>query len=259
MSSKKASDSNQKTTANPNAKSSIVHKPFATGTVNIFNPHRSKTGGKPNPPKLFLNAELEQDLDKRKAELALSSEVNPIEEEIEYQDKSWIDNLLNPWGVSAIAILLAINLVSAGFIWRNARNRVPANQEKSPVSKIGNNNFSNQEFIPLNLGTLGTIKSIKEEERDSTPGVSPIPPALAPLDNISNLSSYNTPHHYVLSTYTGEESLSLAQRKVEQVSLVNFPQGIFIYMGAFKNREDAEKFVSQLEQEDFPAHVYPLD
>lgn len=259
MSSKKASDRDQKISANPNAKSSIVHKPFATGTINIFNPHRSKAGTKPSPPKLFLNAELEQDLEKQKAELALL-ESEPTSDEIEYQDKSWIDNLLSPWGISAIAILFAINLISAGFIWRNARNKVVSSEEKAPVTKIGNNNFSEQEFIPLNLSTLGTIETLNEAEIDTISDVvTPIPPALAPLDNIAGLSSYNTSHHYVLSTYRGEESLSLAQEKVEQVSLVNFPQGIFIYMGAFKNREDAEKFVDQLIQEDFSAHVYPLD
>ena len=257
MSSKKASDRQEKTSANSDLKSSIVHKPFATGTVNIFNPHRNKRGSKLSPPKLFLNAELEKDLDQRKAELELSElELEP--DEIEYRDRHWLDNLLSPWGISAIAILFLVNLISAGFIWRNARNVVKSNEVEPPIAKVGNNNFVDREFVPLDLSTLGTIKTIKDEEVEST-DVPPIPPALAPLDNIASLSSFNTPYHYVLAKYTGEQSLSSAQQKVEQVSLVNFPQGVFVYMGAFKNREDADKFVAQLKDESFPAHVYPLN
>lgn len=257
MSSKKASDLDQKPAENPSVKSSIVHKPFTTGTVNIFNPHRNKGESKLSPPKLFLNAELEQDLDKRKAELELS-ELDLESDEIEHQERSWLDNLLSPWGISAIAILFLINLISAGFIWRNAQNALNPNEVEPPIAKIGNKNLRDKEFIPLNLSTLGTIKTV-EDEVEPTLDITPIPPALAPLNNIGSLSSFNTPHHYVLTEYIGEESLSLARQKVKQVSLVNFPEGIFVYMGAFKNREDADKFVDRLKQEDFSAHIYPLD
>ncbi len=261
MSSKKISDRDQKTPANSNLQSSIVHKPFATGTINIFNPHRNKGNkddSKLSPPKLFLNAELEKDLEQRRTELQLS-ELDLESDEIEYQDKSWLDNLLSPWGLSAIAILFLVNLISAGFIWRNTHNAVQSDRVQPPIAKIGNSNFGDQEFIPLNLSTLGAIKTIENEDKDLTLALTPIPPALAPLNNIASLSSFNTPHHYVLSEYMGEESLSLARQKVNQISLVNFPQGIFVYMGAFKNREDADKFVSQLKQENFSAHVYPLN
>lgn len=258
MSSKKVRDRDKKTPANSNLQSSIVHKPFATGTVNIFNPHRNKSGSKLSSPKLFLNAELEKDSDRHKAELKLSELVSETDE-IEYQDKSWLDNLLSPWGISAIAILFLVNLISAGFIWRNTHDAVEHNKVKPLITKVGNSNFGDQEFVPLNLSTLGSIKTLEDGKIDSTPTLTPIPPPLAPLDNIASLSSFNTPHHYVLSEYSGEDSLYLARQKVTQVSLVNFPQGIFVYMGAFKNREDADKFVSQLKQENFPAHVYPLD
>ena len=259
MPSENLSDRPQKSSANPKAKSSLVHKPFATGTINIFNPHRSKKDNKnkSNPPKLSLNAELERDLDEQKAELELS-ELDVKRDEIEYCDRTWIDSLFSPWGISAIAILLLVNLISAGFIWRTSRNTVKPSEVQPPVAKIGNNNFSDKEFIPLNLSTLGTIKTTKNEETPNKP-VAPIAPALAPLDNIASISVNNTPFHYILTEYTGEQSLSLAQQKVAQVSLVNFPQGILIYMGAFKNREDANNFAAQLKREDFPITVFPLD
>ena len=82
MSSEKSSEHSKSSKANPNLKSSIVHKPFATGTINIFNPYRKKGENKHNKEtkdtklsnsKLVLNAELEQDFERRKAELELSS------------------------------------------------------------------------------------------------------------------------------------------------------------------------------------------
>ena len=258
MSSKSASDRDKRSPNNSQVKSSLVHKPFATGTINIFNPHRSKkNSNKLSPPKLFSNAELEQDLDKRKAELELS-ELNVEPDEIEYRQTSWWDSLLSPYGISAIAILVSVNLISAGFIWRNLRN-ADNSPEVEPLAKVGNNHLGDREFMPLNLSTLGAIETIKQEEVEPTPKPTPIAPALAPLEDIASLSSLNTEYHYILAEYTGEESLSTARKKVKQISLVNFPQGIFVYMGAFKNKEDADLFVRQLKQEDFPAHVYPLD
>ena len=246
--------------ANPHLKSSIVHKPFATGTINIFNPHRNKPKNKSNSskldaPKVFLNAELETTTDEWATEL----EPNLEPDEIEYRDRNWLDSLLSPWGISAIAILFLVNLISAGFIWRQARIVTNSNEAESPVSTVGNIDFTAKEFAPLNLSTLGTIKTIEDEAEDSIADLTPIAPALAPLNDIASLSSYNTEYHYVLTEYTGEPSLALAQKQVKQVSLVNFPHGVFIYLGAFKERQDAEQFVSQLKQDDFSAYVYPLE
>lgn len=251
MSSNNLSNRQKKSQANSNLKASIVHKPFDTGTVNIFNPHRSKNKAENqlSAPKLFLNAELEQTLEPPTAGFNLDPEPN----EIEYRDKNWLDNLLSPWGISAIAILLLVNLISGGFIWRNARNAVKP-VETNPVS-IGNSNLTEAEFTPLTLGKLGTIKTV-EDEVEATLDLTPIAPELAPIDDVASLSALNPKYHYILTEYTGEPSLSLARQKVKQVSLVNLPQGMFIYLGAFKEREDAEEFVSQLQE--FSANVYPL-
>lgn len=256
MPSKNSNDRAKKPQANPNLKSSIVHKPFATGKINIFNPYRSKSSeNKLSSPKLFLNAQLEETSDK----LTTLSESDLETSEIEYRDRNWLDSLFSPWGISAIAILFLVNLISAGFIWRNTRTAATSNETESPLSTVGNTNLTAQEFMPLNLSTLGTIKTTKDEVEESIPDITPISPALAPLNNIASLSSFNTQYHYVLTEYTGEQSLASARQQVKQVSLVNFPQGVFIYLGAFKDREDADRFVSQIKQDNFPAYVYPLE
>ena len=263
MSSKNSNDRDKqaKAKANPHLKSSIVHKPFATGTINIFNPHRQKTSSKLSAPNAVLSAELEKTPDELTGQLAsdFNAELLNPDPEIVYRDRTWVDNLLSPWGISAIALLFLANLVSAGFIWRNTRLAERSDKVETPVSSVGKTNLAAKEFVPLNLSTLGTIKTTPNEPEDSSLELAPIAPALAPLEDIASLSSFNTPYHYVLTEYTGERSLADAQKQVKQVSLVNFPQGVFIYLGAFKDRQDAEQFVSGLKQNNFSAYVYPLD
>jgi hypothetical protein len=256
MSSKNSNQPDKKPTVNPNVKSSIVHKPFATGTINIFNPHKSKPKSELGNPKLFLNAELEKESEQPQLELTEDLEST----EIAYRDKNWIDSLLSPWGISAIAILFLANLIAAGVIWRNSHLAIKTNEVKSLSATVGNVNLANQEFIPLNLSTLSMIKTTKETtEQESKPKLVPISPALAPLNDLTALSAVAPQYYYVLTEYTGEQSLSLAQQKVKQISLVNFPQGVFIYLGAFTKQQQAEEFVLQLKQENFPAHIYPFD
>ncbi|MEL6461355.1 MAG: hypothetical protein AAFQ91_24515, partial [Cyanobacteria bacterium J06621_15] len=72
------------------------------------------------------------------------------------------------------------------------------------------------------------------------------------------LTARDAEYHYVLTEYSGDRSLALARQKASQVSLVNFPQGVFIYLGAFKEREQAEQFIVQLKQENFAAQIYPF-
>ncbi len=262
MSSTNSNDQKKQAQANPRLKSSIVHKPFATGTINIFNPYRRKASSKSSAPKVVLNAELEKTPDEwtTPSPSDLSTELLDRETpEIEYRDRNWIDNILSPWGISAIALLFLVNLVSAGFIWRNRHIADRTNEVETPVSSVGKINLAAKEFVPLNLSTLGTIKITQDEPEDSSLALAPIAPALAPLEDVASLSSFNTPYHYILTEYTGEQSLADAQKQVKQISLVNFPQGVFIYLGAFDDRQDAEQFVSDLKQNNFSAYVYPLD
>lgn len=258
MSSKSVENKVKDSKVNRNLKSSIVHKPFATGTINIFNPYKGKKDGQLSQPKLFLNAELE-DIEASPSS-TFTEDFELLEsDEVEYRQRNWIDSLLSPWGISAIAILVSINLISAAVIWRNAQNTGNEVVEGEQGTSIGNNNLAEREFIPLNLSTLSKIEPNKAALVEDKPAIEPISPALAPLNDVNNLSIFNTKYHYILAEYTGDRSLSLARQKVAQVSLVNFPQGVFIYLGAFTDREQAEQFVSQLKQDDFPTRIYPFN
>ncbi|MDJ0567654.1 MAG: hypothetical protein QNJ53_01280 [Pleurocapsa sp. MO_192.B19] len=258
MSDKNLSNREKKSTSNSQLKSSIVHKPFATGTINIFNPHRNKSNAGLSAPKLFLNAELED-------KIPPPQEAEPQSDldysEVKYRDRNWLDSLLSPWGISAIAIIFFANLVSGAVIWRNSQTAInSSNDDRSTVSTVGNANLATEEFMPLNLSTLSAIKTVGDASvKAQQPAVTPISPALAPLNNVATLSSINHQYYYVLTEYTGDRSLSLARQKVKQVSLVNFPQGVFIYLGAFTDKNQADEFVSWLKQENFPAYLYPFD
>ncbi len=259
MSSKSLDNKGQKPIVNTQLKSGIVHKPFATGTINIFNPYRSKKKEELNKPKLSLNAELE----KKTEETEINSIFEPSALELperEYQDRNCLDSLLSPWGISAIAMLFFANLISAAVIWRNASVAINPNQTNSAVSTVGNADLSAQEFMPLNLSTLSKMKPIEDTSiEESKPNITPISPALAPLNDVTNLSAINTQYYYILTEYTGDKSLSEARQKVKQISLVNLPQGVFIYLGAFTDREQAGKFVAQLQKENFAAYIYPFN
>ena len=261
MSLKNSSDLPKKSKTNSNVKSSIVHKPFATGTINIFNPYRRKSNkshqshqshqsnNQLSTPKLFLNAQLEN-LDE------LESEIEPTE--FEDRQQNWLDNLLNPWSISAITMIFLANLISGAVIWRNYRL---ANKTKAiePVTTLGSANLATEEFVPLNLSTLSRLDTAEDIVAEESPVIEPISPALAPINHAVALSSVNSPYYYILTEYTGDRSLALARQKVKQVSLVNLTQGVFIYLGAFKELEQAEEFVSQLKQENFAPQIYPFD
>jgi hypothetical protein len=244
MSPKNQDDRAKESPISSQLKSSIVHKPFETGTINIFNPYRTKNKthdphDQLAAPKLYLNAQLESE------QLATNSEV-------EDHQSNWLDRLLNPWSISAIAIIFLANLISGAVIWRNSRSLASVEPVES-IATLGSVNIASEEFMPLNLSTLSRLKMAKDV---TEPLDAPIIPALAPI----NLASTIDPqYYYVLTEYSGDSSLALAKQKVEQVSLVNFPQGIFIYLGAYQERDQAEQFVAHLKQENFAAHIYPTD
>jgi hypothetical protein len=264
MSPKNQDNRPQESKSNAQLKSSIVHKPFATGTINIFNPYRTKgnkSDGQLATPTLYLDAQLE-----KSDQLAPLSETNsdadiglhsyePIYDPTEVKDHQshWLDWLFSPWSISAIAVIFLANLISGAAIWRNYRS-FPNTKAVQPVATLGSANIASEEFTPLNLGTLSRLKTAADVE-DSAVNA-PIPPALAPI-NLAQLT-VEPQYHYILTEYAGDSSLALARQKVKQVSLVNFPQGVFIYLGAYQDREQAEEFVAHLQQENFVAHIYPF-
>ena len=229
----KNSQNTSKAEANPHLKSSIVHKPFATGTVNIFNPHRQKS------QKRAIASNFD-------AGLAANLESTPAE------SNNWYDVLLNPWSICAISVVLSANLISGAVIWRSYHSN---GEEIQPKLTLGSADLTADEFVPLNLSTLSVLKTT--EDAVEVPAITPIAPALAPLN--STESALDPEYYYVLTEYSGDRSLATARQKVPQVSLVNFPEGVFIYLGAFKEREQADEFISQLAADNFPAQIYPFD
>ena len=227
----------KKSSSNPKLKSSIIHKPFATGTVNIFSPYRHKPSS-----QLSTDESLNTESDLK---------AKPSLEEPTYNDRHWINSLTNPWSLSAIALIFLANLVSGAVIWRNYR--LSANKTTELEAPLSSVDLTAEEFVPLNLGSLSRLDTA--EDTVTEPKLKPIAPAQAPLDNNLATSKY----YYVLSEYAGDRSLALSRQKVKQVALVNLPQGTFIYLGAFTTKEHADQFVAQLSQENFTARVYPFN
>ena len=228
----------KKSSSNPKLKSSIIHKPFATGTVNIFSPYRHKSSS-----QLSTDESLNTELDLKATQSAL--------EEAIYSDRHWIDSWINPWSLSAIALIFLANLVSTAVIWRNYR--LSANEVNEAEATLSSVDLTAEEFVPLNLGSLSMLDTA--EDTVTEPKLKPIAPAQAPLDNNLATSKY----YYVLTEYTGDRSLALSKQKVKQIALVNLPQGVFVYLGAFTTKEQADRFVAQLSQENFTARVYPFN
>lgn len=222
----------KKSSSNPKLKSTIVPKPFSTGTVNFFHPHRHKSDRQLSTDT--LNTELDL---KAKSQSTSGS------------DRHWLDGLINPWSLSAIAIIFLANLISGAVIWRNYRLSTKIVEEPEPI--LSSVDLTAAEFVPLNLGTLSMLDT--KEDTVTEPKLTPIAPAQAPLDNLADSEYY-----YVLTEYAGDRSLALAKQKVKQIALVNLPQGMFIYLGAFTKKEQADRFIAQLNRENFIARVYPF-
>lgn len=225
----------KKSSSNPKLKSSIVHKPFSTGTVNFFHPYRQKSNS-----QLSIDEPLNTELDSKATQSTL--------EEPEKSDRHWLDSLINPWSLSAIAIILLANLISGAVIWRNYRLSAVVEEPKAFSSSV---DLTAAEFVPINLSTLSMLDTV--EDTISEPKLTPIAPSKAPLDIATS------EYYYVLTEYAGDRSLALSKQKVKQIALVNLPQGMFIYLGAFTTKEQADRFVAQLSQENFTARLYPFD
>lgn len=243
MSSHNSQKSPEANKTNPNLKSSIVHKPFATGTVNIFNPHRRRTDTR-STSKLSLNASL--------SETAAEATTQTFPADIEARE-NWVDNLLNPWGTIAIATIFLANLISGAVIWRSYQ--LTSEPERNEPIPSGSANLAAEEFLPIDLGTLSLLDTT--EDTVTTPTIAPIPPALAPLNN--TVTALDPEYYYVLVEYSGDRSLALVRQQVKGVSLVNFPEGTFIYLGAFQERERANEFIAQLQRANLTALIYPFE
>ncbi len=225
----------KKSSSNPKLKSTIVHKPFSTGTVNFFHPHRHKSNS-----QLSTDEPLDNELDLKAKSQSTSEET---------ANARSLDSLINFWSLSAIAIIFLANLISGAVIWRNYRLSAVVEEPEPILSSV---DLTAAEFIPLNLSTLSMLDTV--EDTVTEPKLTPIAPSKAPLDNLADSEYY-----YVLTEYAGDRSLALSKQKVKQIALVNLPQGMFIYLGAFTKKEQADRFVVQLSQENLTAKVYPFN
>ena len=253
-------------------KSSIVHKPFLTGQINIFNPPKANPNGRLASAKL-----LTKDTNKRHNSLLLDQ----LNEQIEHNlnslssDNASIKSshfFLRKTTLIAIAIVMIANILSA-IVISNQKQKTQISDETSiesrSLSDVGNMDLSSKEFIELKASNLSSINqatttgqnsSLKTPETDS---VTSLPLAIPPL-NITqspNLTSPQIPpqYYYILSEYTGDRSLAKAKEKVPNVSLITLQEGVFIYMGAFGQKELAQQFLEQLKQEGFYAYIYPAE
>lgn len=247
--------SNSASQPKPNQKvaTSIVHQPFETGTINIFNPFRSKSksSGEPVASKLVVNAVLEDSLTSQ----AFTAQLEPNTTETK-----WLNKLLTPWSLSAIALLLLGNIISGITIWQNPEKLITtaeidaAASQPESLSAVGSSNLAQQEFVTLDLDRLSTLSTPKTV--NSTPTV--LKPEIAASSPLP-LAQLSSRYYYIVTDYTGDHSLKSIRQVVESVSLVNFSPGVFVYLGAFTEENAARDFVAQLEQSGIDAFIYPLE
>lgn len=65
-----------------------------------------------------------------------------------------------------------------------------------------------------------------------------------------------SPNYYVVTDFTGDQSLSTARSAVGGAYVRNFPAGARIQMGAFADESSADSLVQELQQQGIPAEVY---
>lgn len=228
--------------ASSEQKSALVRKYEHKGTINLFNPPKSNPNGRLASSRLF-----------NKSQIATSEP--PVTKE----------NWLNSWRVSAIAIILLTNLIATFVLLKDKFPTTSVTSESITSLDIaaGNTNLVTQEFITPTLNSLSQIAvttSENEQPEATNPASIPqplaIPPTNLPTQKIINSHQVATTYYYVLTEYTGEKSLQLAQQQVKNVSLVNFPQGTFIYLGAFSEATSAQQFVTKLKEIGLQSYIY---
>lgn len=213
-----------------------------------------------------------------------------LEEAQEIKQKSWVQSLFTPLGISSILLILLTNAIGSSLVFLNYRSigdsilTPPSNQQLTSSEIPNGPNLAQQEFIDLNLLSLSTLPSPNKKTKSNSkqqsseqsqirpnkaiakPGRSPIvtdpvssnPTSFLPNTNetIPSTALTNTNYYYILTEYTDPSSLQQVKQKLSNASLVNFPQGLFIYVGAFYDRESANLFVEQLGHQGITAYVH---
>ena len=247
--------------------STIVHKPFRTGQINIFNPPKANPNGRLASAKL-----LTKDRKKQPNNFLLEQINKQTENYLNLWDSDNASSESSNFSLTktsfiAIAIIIVANILSA-IVLLNQKSKTQisheATIEQPNSSQVGNIDLSSKEFIDLKTSSLSSIRRAPSSE-DSSPKTTetePILPLAIPPVNLAQSphhtgTQFFTQYYYILSEYTGDRSLALAKAKVPNVSLITLPEGVFIYMGAFGHKELAQQFLEQLKQEGFYAYIYP--
>lgn len=229
--------------------SGLVHQPFPEHEINIFNPPKS------NPNGYLIKS---QPKSTRNATLPISS---PL-------PNNWMERPVNPWIISSMLIVLLTNIIAGIIIYIYQSNSETKLAQNKSSNFIASPNLSAEEFIDLKTTSLSNIVLPQTKKNNYPKQISPLQSQLTPLaippTNIPNYvpgvtSTVHSNYYYILTEYTGEESLALAKQKVANLSLVNFPQGVFIYLGAFTAKNQAQQFIAQLKEEGINAYIYPFE
>lgn len=253
--------------------SSIVHKPFLKGQVNFFHPPKKNPNGHLASARLWDKDVLEARHDSEDI-----LEIEEIGEAVrEFQEVPNFNpeklnikqnKFLNSWKLSAISLIILGNLIAAGAIFikkQQAEILAVRNAKTTEAIEAGKTDLATQEFIELKLNNLKNIAIFEPQQSKTSQKQSfnnlplAIPPTNLPQDIILPQVKNNEQYYYILSAYTGDRSLQIAKTKVSEVSLINFPQGVFIYLGAFTQKESAEQFIKQLKELGLESYIYPFE
>ena len=232
-------------------------------SINLFNPPKINPNGRLAASRLFDRV-LKDTATHKRGTLARSVS-RSVDKDSTVKLSNNTAEYLNFWRIGAISIILLVNILSAFVILKDKFVKPTGTQELKSTPKIlaGKTNLAAEEFIIPSLNSLSSIstgvKGDNKMESDVKTQVSlplAIPPTNLPNKGIISSGVANISYYYILVEYTGEESLQLAQEQVKRVSLVNFPQGIFIYLGAFSQRTDAEKFINKIKAKGLDGYIY---
>jgi hypothetical protein len=107
---------------------------------------------------------------------------------------------------------------------------------------------------PQPLGATSAVQAPSPVQ--NTPPAASSPPAQATAPAPISQSPPNQSNHYVVTDYTGDQSLESARQAVGDAYVRNFPDGARIQMGSFSDESAAQNMVQDLQQQGIPARVY---
>jgi hypothetical protein len=91
---------------------------------------------------------------------------------------------------------------------------------------------------------------------ETTPPTTAVGPSTTAAPAPVSQSPPDQSNHYVVTDYTGDQSLDSARQAVGDAYVRNFPDGARIQMGSFSQETAAEDMVQELQNQGIPAQVY---